>query len=295
MRKIVAIIMAVVMLTALPTLTLAQEPAKYNFASAQGSKHITVTPGAEGTGVIYFYNIDGNRITHITLEVSQAPDNWQVEIEPPLGEIKVEIGGRIVTVVENLHVKPSEVLSQEAEDVPSDMVCIPVANRGYALAKVAKIIVRVPETEQLGTKGEISISAVAEWLGQTGAAAIKQGRDFDFSVEVISETAGGEEKIIEEHGTAEAVTETTGGEEHVTAEAVAEIAGGEEKILEESGTAEVVSETARGEEKITEEAGTTVPGGFPSVIERWLPAIIAVAIVILGAVLISLLVRRRHE
>jgi len=240
MRKIVAIIVALVMLMTLPTLALAQEPAQYNFASAQGSKHITVTPGGEGTGMIYFYNIDGNRITHISLEVSQAPDSWQIEIQPPLGEIQVEIGGTVVTVTENLHVEPSELLSQEAKDVPAGMVCITVPNRGYALAKAAKIIVRVPESEEIGGKGEINISAVAEWLGQTGAVAIKQARDFDFLVEVVSETAGSEEKIIEEPGT----------------------------------------------------AGT---GKFSSIVMRWLPAIIAAVIVILAAVLIPLLVRRRRD
>jgi len=199
MKKIAAIILLAAMLVALPSLALAQEPAKYNFASAQGSKQIPVIPGSEGKGVIYFYNIDGNRITHITLEVTEAPDNWEVEIEPPLGEIQVEIGGRIVSVTENLHVEPSEVSSEEIKDIPEGMVCITVPNRGYALAKAAYIVVRVPEGEEIGAKGEISISGVAEWLGQTGAAAIKQSRDFDFTGEVVPE-AGGEERIIEEGG-----------------------------------------------------------------------------------------------
>jgi len=98
----------------------------------------------------------------------------------------------------------------------------------------------VPESEEIGGKGEINISAVAEWLGQTGAVAIKQARDFDFLVEVVSETAGGEEKIIEEPGTAG-------------------------------------------------------PGEFYSIVMRWLPAIIAIVIAILAAVLIPFWVRRRHE
>lgn len=205
MRNVVAIILAVVVLMVLPTVVLAQEPARYNLASAQGDKDIKVTPGGEGTGVIYFYNIDGNRITHISLEVSQAPSHWQVEIQPPVGEIQVEIGGTIVTVTENLHVEPSELLLQEPESVPQGMVCITVPNRGYALAKAANIIVRVPESEEIGTKADITVSAVAEWLGQTGAAAIKQDRDFNFSVEVVSEMPGGEEKIIEEDGTMEII------------------------------------------------------------------------------------------
>ena len=187
MRRLAVIFMAVALLLALPSLALAQEAAKYNFASAQGGKQITVTRGGVGEGVIYFYNIDGNRITHVTLEVSEAPENLEVEIQPPLHEIQVEIGGNILTVAENLHVNPSELLSQETEDVPEGMACIVIPSRGYALAQVARIIVRVPESAEIGNQGDLLISAEAEWLGQSGAAAIKQARDFDFSVRVISE------------------------------------------------------------------------------------------------------------
>lgn len=225
--------LAIALLMALPSLALAQEPAKYNFASAQGSKQIKVVPGDEDKGVIYFYNIDGNRITHITLDVSETPNNWEVKIQPPRHEIEVEIGGKIVAVTENLHVKPSEVLSEEAVDVPEGMVCITVPGRGYALAKPAYIVVRVSESEKIGTMGDITISAEAEWLGQSGAAAIKQARDFDFSVDVISEAGDSVETIVGEGGSS----------------------------------------------------------GFP--IMKWLPAIIAAVVVILGAVLIPRLVARR--
>ena len=150
MKKFIPVILAIAMLVAVPSLASAQEVAKYNFASAQGNKHIQVTPGNQGTGVIYFYNIDGNRITHITLEVSQAPENWRVEIEPSLHDITVDIGGNIVTVAENLHVEPYECLPQLSEDIPEGMVCISVLNRGFALAKAANIIIQVPETADIG-------------------------------------------------------------------------------------------------------------------------------------------------
>ena len=200
MRKFGLLFSAIALFLAVPWLVLAQEEAKYNFASAQGSEEIQVVPGDEGRGVIYFYNIDGNRITHITLDVSEAPYNWDVEIQPPLHEIEVEIGGTIVTVTENLHVEPSEVLSEEPEDVPEGMVCVTIPGRGYALAKPAYIIVHVPEGEEIGASGQILISAEAEWLGQTGAAAIKQSRDFEFSVEVVTAASDSTETILDDGG-----------------------------------------------------------------------------------------------
>lgn len=207
------ILLVVALLLASASLVLADEPAKYSFATAQGGKQIDVAPGGEGESVIYFYNIDGNRITHITLEVSEAPESWEVEIQPPQHEIQVEVSGIPVTVTENLHVAPSELLLEEPEDVPEGMVCIAIPTRGYALAKAAYIIVRVPESAEIGTTGNILISAEAEWLGQGGAAAIKQARDFDFSVTVISGATDYTETIVGEDDGAGATdaSETAGG------------------------------------------------------------------------------------
>ncbi|HJX69794.1 MAG TPA: hypothetical protein VJ441_01740 [Dehalococcoidia bacterium] len=162
-----------------------EEPARYNLASAQEASNLRVIPGGEAKGVIRFYNVDGNRITHITLEVVQAPDDWEVEITPPLHDTEVEFGGRAMTIAENLHVEPTHLSLEPIEDVPEGMVCLILGNRGYALAKTASIIVRIPESEKAGTEGDIKIAAVASWLGQTGMATICQTRDFDFTVKVV--------------------------------------------------------------------------------------------------------------
>lgn len=180
--------LALVMLLLVSTAAIAQEPAKYNFASAQESKDIKVFPGGKASGIIYFYNIDGNQITHIILEVIEAPPEWQVEIQPPLEEIQVEIGGKIVTISENLHIQPSPVISEKIEDPPKDKVCIEIPQRGYTLANEARINVQIPDSEKIGRKSEVTISGVAQWLGQSGAVAITQSRDFNFSVEIVAPT-----------------------------------------------------------------------------------------------------------
>jgi hypothetical protein len=198
MGRLAVILPALAVLLAMSSLALADEETNYNLATAQINQEIQIVPGDEGQGVIYFYNIDGNRITHVTLHVSETPDSWGVEVQPPQHEIEVEIGGTIVTATENLHVEPSEVLSEEAEDVLERMVCIPVPGRGYALARPAYVIIRVPDSEQIGTSEQIVISAEAEWLGQTGVAAIKQSRDFEFCVEVVSEATDYAETIPNE-------------------------------------------------------------------------------------------------
>lgn len=166
----------------------AEEPARYNFASVQGAGNLRVAPGGEASGQLRFYNVDGNRTTHIALEVVEAPSNWEVVTDPPLHEQEVSLGGDIITVTENLYVEPTEVLSEEIEDVPEGMTSLTLSNKlgpnipGYALAKVVSITIRVPKSCKAGTNGEVRIRAVASWLGQTGTATIGQTRDFRFTV-----------------------------------------------------------------------------------------------------------------
>lgn len=198
--RAVSAIVAVLAGLALAWPTAADDAPKYSFATAQVSKEITAPPGGEGRGIIYFYNIDGNRLTHVTLSVSQKPAAWDVVIEPPKREVEVSVNGQAVKVTENLHVEPSQLLAQETKDVPEGSVCVPVPGRGYTLGKVASIVVRVPASEKLGTTGEVKVSAEAAWLGQTGAATIRQARDFDFTVEVGVAPEGFSETIIGEAG-----------------------------------------------------------------------------------------------
>ncbi len=148
---------------------VSEEPARYNFASVQGASNLQVVPGGEVKATIRFYNVDGNRTTHITLEIAQIPDSWEVEI-----------------VTQNLHAEPTELSPEPIEDVPDGMVCLTVGNRGYTLAKEATITIRVPESAQADTTGQVKITAVASWLGQEGQASICQTRDFDYSVKTLS-------------------------------------------------------------------------------------------------------------
>ena len=162
-----------------------KEPAKYSFASAQGASELRLIPGGEVEGEIFFYNVDGNRITHITMEIneeSQIPEGWEVEIDPPLHETEVIFGGQSITIAENLHIEPTDIASEEVKDIPQGMACLTLSDRGYVLARVATITIRVPESEKVSTNSGIKVTAVASWLGQAGEVTIKQTRDFNFQV-----------------------------------------------------------------------------------------------------------------
>jgi hypothetical protein len=279
MKKTCLLILAVLLLLALPLPVHADEPARYNFASAQGDKELKIQPGEEGRGCIYFYNIDGNRITHIILEVSGAPSGWEVTIEPLLSEARVLVSGMPVTVEENLYVEPSDLLSEEPQDVPEGMVSIKVPGRGYALGKLAQVLVSVPESASLGTTGEITIAGEAAWLGQGGSAAVKQARDFDFTVTVVSGQTEYTETII-------------GQGEAPQAPEIPEVIEATPKEITEGSKEITEGQASPASEEILPPAPEPKSAGFS--LTRWLPAIIAAVVVILAAILIPLLVRRRR-
>ena len=163
-----------------------EEDAKYNFGSAQGAKELTISPGGEATTKLFFYNIYGNRITHIILEVADAPKGWEISIEPALHETSVVVSGIPTTVEENLFVEPgTDVQESKPDDVPEgiEYISSPV---GFVGAKPVLITIKVPEDAKLGTVAKITIDGVASWLGQTGTAAITQGRSFEYTVTVAS-------------------------------------------------------------------------------------------------------------
>jgi len=171
---------------ALSSIVLAEEAPKYNFGSAQASEDLTVTPGEEVSTKLFFYNIFGNRITHISLTLENAPSNWDVSIEPEQHDTTVSISGVATTINENLYVEPSKAVEEAPKDVPEGFEYIS-SSVGFIGAKPAIITIKVPEDEKLGTSATVTISAIAEWLGKTGGIVFNQGRTFNYKVTVLSE------------------------------------------------------------------------------------------------------------
>ena len=170
---------------------MSQQEAVYNLASIQPDKRIEIEPGGHETGLIYFYNVDGNRATHIKLEVSRSPDNWEVQIQPSAQETVIDNANGSISLIENLCVEPSALQPEKITGLTDELECVAVPDRGYAVAKVVCVTVWVPETANAGDTGEVVVTAEAMWLGQAGAASIRQTRDFVFSVELLSVDPGG--------------------------------------------------------------------------------------------------------
>ena len=186
MRKILISLFVIVLLINLITLVQAQEEqAKYNFGTMQAAKELNVNPGAEIITKLYFYNIYGNRATHIKLEIGEAPENWIIELNPSVKSVDYDVAGTITTVDENLYVEVSEAVDEIPSIIPEGIEYIS-SSVGYVGANLIEIKITVPADEEYGTY-DLRVDASAFWLGQLGSVAIQQSRSFDYKINVVSE------------------------------------------------------------------------------------------------------------
>lgn len=185
MRKILISLFVIVLLMNVSILAQAQEEdAKYNFGTMQAAKELNVNPGGEITTKLYFYNIYGNRATHIKLEVGESPQDWQIELNPSVKSVDYDVSGIITSVDENLYVEPSEAVDEIPLDIPEGIEYIS-SSVGYVGANFVEIKIKVPENEEYGSY-DLRIDASAFWLGQQGTAEIQQSRSFDYKINIVS-------------------------------------------------------------------------------------------------------------
>lgn len=169
-------------------LVLAEEAPKYNFGTTAASGTILIEPGqTTKVPAINFFNIYGNRITHVTLTLIDSPKGWNVKIEPGLHEVQVNISGTIVTSTENLYVSPSQAIAEIPAISDEGTQYIHIGGiEGNVPAKTAYLNITVPPGTPLGGSYRISVKAVGSWYGQAANVALNQERSFDFEVKTVT-------------------------------------------------------------------------------------------------------------
>lgn len=189
-------ILIFLVLTLFLSLVFAEDIPQYNFGTMQAGKSFSVQPGQEITTKLYFYNIYGNRPTHIKLSVIEKPENWQVEIIPDVAKKEYDVSGQKVSVDENLVVYPSN--ATETAGTNTETIEYIQSSVGYIASNFVTIKIKVPENEKIGVSKNIKINGIASWLGQTGNIALNQERDFDYSVSTTTSSTSYYEKPYEE-------------------------------------------------------------------------------------------------
>jgi hypothetical protein len=172
----------------LTPIAMAEDSPLYNFATTQANPNIIIQPGETlRMPAIYFFNIYGNRITHVSLSLTDFPKGWNVKLEPEMHETQVNISGTMVTANENLYVSPSQPVKEVPVIVPEGMTYITLGGvEGSVPAKVAYLNITVPPDTPLGSTYSISVKAVGSWFGQAATLALSQERSFDFKVQTAA-------------------------------------------------------------------------------------------------------------
>lgn len=172
----------------LTPLALAEDAPKYNFGTTSAGGTILIQPGETlKVPAIYFFNIYGNRITHVNLELSNTINGWDVKIEPERHNVQVNISGTIVNSTENLYVEPSQPVKDVPIKLPEGVQYITIGGiEGNVPAKVAYLNITVPADVPIGGTYSITVRAVGSWFGQAANLALSQERSFDFKVQTVT-------------------------------------------------------------------------------------------------------------
>ncbi len=190
MNKILSLLVVLVTFSAV-------HAAAYNFGTMQGPTAIKLEPGEEGELKLYFFNIHGDRITHVTLDVMSKPEGWETYIDPPLHNQTVDVQGRLIQIQENLYVEPSKAMPEKPAVIPEGMDYKTMGGvEGFVPVKIVKINVKVPEDAELWKSYDITVRGTAKWYGVGGTVALNQVRDFSFTVNTVKHEYT--EKIVTE-------------------------------------------------------------------------------------------------
>jgi len=180
MRRIILFFFVFIILL---TFVMADTP-KYSFGSMQETKNLVINPGKEISTKIYFYNVYGDRNTHIRLDI-EKPEEWNIKITPSIEEVTYDVSGELLNFKENLVIEPSEILKEPLED--SEKIKYIKSKEGFVGSNFVEVKIKIPENTELGRQETIKVNAIAFWLGSGGGVSIEQERTFEYNIKVLSD------------------------------------------------------------------------------------------------------------
>jgi len=106
-------------------------------------------PGQTVEVVWNFYNLYGDRTTHVLVSKSEGAD-WEISYEPNLHEAQYEVSGVIEIIEENLFLEKKDVVLKVPDNFSIGEIYLKhPKEEGYIPAKQLKIFIKVPENAEL--------------------------------------------------------------------------------------------------------------------------------------------------
>jgi len=177
----------------------------FNFGTMQGGKLIAIEPGKTAEAKLYFFNIHGDRDTHVSIGVVEAPAGFKVEIDPMPHNASYNVSGVMITTTESLvtPVTPVDSLPKEKPEesaTPAGVEYVTLGGvEGFVPAKVLTIRVTAPADAPLWQDYTLKLAATAGWfdVGETGPISVRQARDFTYGIRTITKEYS-EEAVAEQ-------------------------------------------------------------------------------------------------
>ncbi len=163
------------------------------------SMEARAVPGQTVTAAWNLYNIHGDRITHVVINVAEAPPGWEISIEPGLHGAAYNVTGVLQEIEENLGLRPTEVVGSIPDPKPegTDYVKHPKED-GYIPVRPVDILVKVPVDAEPFKDYKVTLEAVGNCFMEPGAVVPGIATQLELAIRTISGEGFFEEEILEE-------------------------------------------------------------------------------------------------
>lgn len=153
-------------------------------------------PGQTVVAIWNFYNLYGDRITHVKINQTEGPE-WKITFEPELHTATYEVIGVIQTIEENVAIEPTSIVEEIPETIPEGMDYVKhPKEEGYIPVKPVKIYIEVPENAEIWKDYDFRFEAIGNCFMEPGAAVPGVATQFDLSVKTVTKEF--KEEIIPE-------------------------------------------------------------------------------------------------
>ena len=157
-----------------------------------------VKPGTEVLVTWNFYNLYGDRTTHITITKTSGP-NWDIRYEPEFHEEQYDISGVISPMNENLAIETSSVVLEIPANPPEGVTYVKHPSKdGYIPVKQLKIYIKVPENAKLWENTGFTFQAKGDCFTEPGAVIPAVATEM--KVNITTTTDFYEKKVDDEKG-----------------------------------------------------------------------------------------------
>lgn len=164
-------------------------------------------PGQEVVATWNFYNLYGDRTTHITVSKIQGP-NWDIKYEPALHEESYDVSGVIEKISENVGVEKSSVVLEIPINPPEGISYVKHPKQeGYIPVKPIKIYITIPDDAKLWQDYKFVFEAKGNCFTEPGAVIPALATQLELNVKTTTEFY---EKPVSEEPEGEIVEEKEG-------------------------------------------------------------------------------------